>query len=527
MTRPWIDGDRVEQRVLLPLDAADLLPADHLAWAMLTLVDELDLAGFEAAYRADGRGRPPYSPRRMLALVLYCHAKGLRSAREIAGACRDDLGAMVITGGRRPGRSSINRFIATHSAALRALLPQTLRLAHAEGLVDLSVIAGDGTKVLANAAMGATRDEEGLLAQIADLQRQVAAAHEDWAAQVAAAGGAAGDQPALFDDEPGGPGGGPTAVPGGGHHKAWRRLRTLSGVLRSRQAALAWLGSHPDTAWTRWQERLAADRARVARCAERLEQARATVQARNQARAATEAAGAGTRGRRPVPVEEHIRVRQARTALAKATARAEARAANPPRAGRVNTTDVSSRIMPGKRDGFDQRHNAQAVACPNQIVLFIGAHPNATDVEALIGAVEGTRANLDQAGITDPIGAALFDSGYASKTNFDADLPVSTLLVAIEKEARQSGRLHDGTSTARPSWQVMATRLDQPGNATVYKRRGAIIEPLFAQLFARFGRGLNYRGEQDVETELHLWAVTHNLLKIARARRGKRRARPG
>src|SRR6266545_4225136 len=155
MTRRWIDGDRVEQRALLPLDAADLLPADHLVWEILTLVDELDVSDFEAAYRADGVGRPPYRPRTMLALVLYCYARGKVSGREIEGACRDDLGAMVITGGRRPGRNSVGRFLDAHAAALRALLPQTLRLAHAEGLLDLSAVAGDGTKLLANAAMGA------------------------------------------------------------------------------------------------------------------------------------------------------------------------------------------------------------------------------------------------------------------------------------------------------------------------------------------------------------------------------------
>ncbi len=167
------------------------------------------------------------------------------------------------------------------------------------------------------------------------------------------------------------------------------------------------------------------------------------------------------------------------------------------------------------------------MACKNQIVLYIGAHPNPTDVGALVGALDGTRANLDQAGVADPIGAALFDSGYASKANFEADVPVDLLLVALEKEARQTGRLQDGTSTARAAWQVMITRMDEPGNAALYKRRAAIIEPLFAQLFARFGRGLNFRGEDDVETQLHLWAVTHNLLKIARARRLNRRPRPG
>ena len=69
----------------------------------------------------------------------------------------------------------------------------------------------------------------------------------------------------------------------------------------------------------------------------------------------------------------------------------------------------------------------------------------------------------------------------------------------------------------------MAAKLDTPEGQALYRQRKAIIEPLFAQLFARFGRTLNYRGDM-VTTEIHLWAAVHNLLKAirARARREKR-----
>ena len=63
----------------------------------------------------------------------------------------------------------------------------------------------------------------------------------------------------------------------------------------------------------------------------------------------------------------------------------------------------------------------------------------------------------------------------------------------------------------------MAARLDTPEGRAVYKQRKAIIEPVFAQLFARFGRTLHYRGDM-VATEIHLWAAVHNMLKAIRAR---------
>ena len=67
------------------------------------------------------------------------------------------------------------------------------------------------------------------------------------------------------------------------------------------------------------------------------------------------------------------------------------------------------------------------------------------------------------------------------------------------------------------SWEQMAARLDTPEGKALYKQRSAIIEPVFAQLFNRLGRHLNYRGTK-AGLELHLWAVSHNLLKAIAAR---------
>jgi Transposase DDE domain len=239
------------------------------------------------------------------------------------------------------------------------------------------------------------------------------------------------------------------------------------------------------------------------------------VQAANEQRAIDESTGAKIPGARPVPVEEHNEVRRARQRLDTATARAQATAAARPITGRINTTDPASRLMPAKHGGYDQLHNVQALACKNQFIIAIGVHDNPNDKQALVQLLQQGRNNLDQAAITDRIKVALFDSGYASTANFTADLPIDLLLVAVEKEARQTGRLRDGTSTAGRSWQDMADRLADPDNAALYKRRAAIIEPLFAQLFARFGRRIHVRDDQ-VETELHLWAIAHNLLEITR-----------
>jgi transposase len=59
----------------MPPSVKDWLPEDHLAFFVLDVVCELDLAGFYAAYRADGRGGSVYDPVMMLGVLLYATAR--------------------------------------------------------------------------------------------------------------------------------------------------------------------------------------------------------------------------------------------------------------------------------------------------------------------------------------------------------------------------------------------------------------------------------------------------------------------
>ena len=63
----------------------------------------------------------------------------------------------------------------------------------------------------------------------------------------------------------------------------------------------------------------------------------------------------------------------------------------------------------------------------------------------------------------------------------------------------------------------MTARLDTPEGRLLYRQRAATIEPVFAQLTARLGRTLHYRGS-PIDAELALWAASHNILKAIGAR---------
>jgi transposase len=146
-----------DQAFLLPPDLRDWLPANHLAWFVRDVVDQLDLGPFLKAYRADGHGRAAYEPRMLLAVLLYAYCTGIRSSRQIERRCHEDIAFRVLAGNSTPDHVTIARFRVRHEQALAGLLVQSLKLCAAAGMVQLGLIALDGTKLEANAAAAANR----------------------------------------------------------------------------------------------------------------------------------------------------------------------------------------------------------------------------------------------------------------------------------------------------------------------------------------------------------------------------------
>jgi transposase len=504
------DSDQV---FLLPPDARDWLPEGHLAWEIIKVVGTLELSAFLASYRADGQGRPAYHPQVLVALVAYCYCKGVRSSRAIEGACFDDVGCRVITGNRQADHATIARFVKRHAAALKQLFVQVLAVCANDGLVRVDLVAGDGTKVKANASKATNLTVEQLDVRIEELEAVLAAEVAAWFEQAAAEDAT---EDALFAGDGDDPDG--RTPPAGSTSTTSARKRTADKLARANAAKDLLAKRHGDTAGARTA--LEAAKARAQAATARLERVTADQQAkveRHRRREQVKASGGkADPGRPPLPVDQAPKVLAARTGLQKADKTLRRAEADPHNGAvpKANTTDPASRVMPAKTGGYLQGYNAQALANTDQIILAIGVHDNPTDVGACHPLLRQARANLDAAGITHKIGKALFDSGYACTDNFTTDTEAD-LYVAVHNESAQTGR-GDATDKTMPAgWQDMATRMATDEAKQLYRQRPAIIEPVFAQLFARLGRHLNYRGDM-VDIELNLWGLTHNLLKRIR-----------
>src|ERR1035441_10270814 len=165
MPQNFIESGR-EQGFLLPPDVRDWLAADHLGWFVIDAVRGMDLAGFYAAYRADGHGRAVYEPSMMVTLVLYAYATQQRSSRAIESHCRQDVAYRVITGNGLPDHATITRFVVRHEAALAGLFGEVLGLCGKAGLVRPGLVAIDGTRLAGNASRDSNREFEQIAREI-------------------------------------------------------------------------------------------------------------------------------------------------------------------------------------------------------------------------------------------------------------------------------------------------------------------------------------------------------------------------
>jgi transposase len=163
------------QIYLLPPSPQDWLPEGDLVYFLLDTVATLDLTPIFAHYEREHRGQPPFHPRMMVALLLYCYATGTRSSRKIMRRCRTDVACRVIVGDDIPDFRTISDFRKTHLARLETLFVEVLKLCALAGLAKVGTIALDGTKVKANASRHKAMSYDRMQEEEKRLQEEIAA----------------------------------------------------------------------------------------------------------------------------------------------------------------------------------------------------------------------------------------------------------------------------------------------------------------------------------------------------------------
>jgi len=137
-----------EQAPLYGCSLREMVAREQELVALDELMDELAVGVLEARYRRVGH--PAYPVRMMLKAILYGSLRGIRSSRQLEEACRLHLGFRYLTHGMEPDHQAFCRFRRRHQDDLEQVFTQTVVLCAEAGLVGMSEVAVDGSKVRAN-----------------------------------------------------------------------------------------------------------------------------------------------------------------------------------------------------------------------------------------------------------------------------------------------------------------------------------------------------------------------------------------
>jgi len=149
---------------LRPVDLDSLIGSAHRARAVWLVVEKLELKSFYEAIKARGSqaGRPATDPKILIALWLYATSQGVGSAHEVDRLCREHDAYRWICGGVAMNYHTLSDFRTVHDKQLDDLFTQLLAVMLKQGLVSLTRVAQDGTRVRASAGTGSFRRRQRL-----------------------------------------------------------------------------------------------------------------------------------------------------------------------------------------------------------------------------------------------------------------------------------------------------------------------------------------------------------------------------
>ena len=181
----------------------------------------------------------------------------------------------------------------------------------------------------------------------------------------------------------------------------------------------------------------------------------------------------------------------------------------PPDQAHDNFPDPESRIMKTSA-GYDQCYNGQiAVDEASQMIVATGVTNCAADNAALLPLIDQSSTTLG----ADPT-AVLADAGYKSEASFQTlETRHITAYISLGREGKPAAP----PNPAHEATQRMAERLASEGGRARYRRRKAIVEPVFGWIKAVLGfRRFSLRGEAKARGEWNVVCLALNLTRFHR-----------
>lgn len=482
MASKFVTPDR-DQVFMEMVSYREVLGEDHAVWTVLEVTESLDTAVLYRRYKPDGGqgGRPALDPVMLLALLIWGYCEGKLSSRQLEQAARRDWAYRAICGGLVPDHATIARFRQSLDDVIADLSTQVLTVLVIAGMVDVEMVALDGTKIEAAASKESNRTEATLAAMRVEVERILAEA-------------AAADRADAVDraDD--------TAEDGGGG--GWSEQRRQADNERRHQRI-----AEAQQALVEAKERKAVEQKRK-RNRNRNPVANVTdpdsrlQKTRNGFIQGYNAQGVVTADQVFVAAE----VIADGTDVAMLAPMLDAVASN------LETAGVSKPVAVAVADaGYWSEDNA-ASQPDGGVDLLI-----ATTKTHKVGAVPEPAPEIVERDRTRIEVIERLEAGNVTLTQAATELELSTSYLArLRDRYRDHGTLESTATTARVA---MEAKLAHPNNRDRYRQRGWLIEGPFAHIKQhRATRRFSRRGLAACNAEWKLITLASNILKLHRHR---------
>ena len=471
------------QSQLFPDNVFDLLPDDHDCFVYRDLFEQLDTSEVDAGYSR--RGQRAYAPRQIVSILIYAYSHGVFSSRQIEKRCNEDLGFMYIAGKHCPNFRVLSDFRKDRGDFFRSCFKQTVRMALELDMASLGHVSLDGSKFKASSSKhkamsyGRMRERErALCEEIEALSEQARRCDEEEDRAYRDATGYELRED-LRDKE-----------------QRLERIREAKRALEAREEEL-----RPGREIEDKKQISFADKD-------------ARIMGKKGAFDYAYNAQIGVDGDAQIIVGQHV-------SQASSDQREVGRA--------LDELEASSGRLPDKMsldNGYYSGENLGAVSdrgVEAYIATDRGEKPAATGVDDGDRPLVKADFRYDEArdGFHCPGGQflALRRVDAKGRRAYRGEAEVCAACAYHDRCCRsKSGAARTVTSDGRePLRRAMNERMSRPEGRAIYRRRKAIVEPVFGQIKNTGFRGFGVRGMSRVDGEFSLVCAAHNVKKMVHA----------
>ncbi len=174
----WQDAPLTrDQLVMIQTTLEERIPLKHPVRLLDEILDTFDWTSWESKY--DGKsGKPPIHPSVLCKVLLYALSRRIRSSRQMEYAISHSIDFIWLASGRSIDHTTLSEFRRKYGNEVKGIYKQLVQMAISMGVVKLSELCIDGTKIQANASRFKTYKAEGLSKLIRDLDAEISEALE-------------------------------------------------------------------------------------------------------------------------------------------------------------------------------------------------------------------------------------------------------------------------------------------------------------------------------------------------------------